>query len=114
MAETNARTGRHAIYVPNLSGTPDQVQRQADFAQAGHPAAGAITLEIDGETRQRGDLSEMIWSVPEIIGHLSRLFTLKPGDLIYTGTPSGVGPVSPGERLDGRIEGVGALSVTIE
>ena len=86
----------------------------APAARIGHPVTGPITLEVDGEERQRGDLSDMIWSVPEIVGHLSRLFTLQPGDLIYTGTPSGVGPVSPGERLQGRIEGVGTLSVTIE
>lgn len=86
----------------------------APASRIGHPATGAITLTIDGEERQRGDLSEMVWSVPEIIGHLSRLFTLQPGDLIYTGTPAGVGPVSPGETLNAKIEGVGTLSVTVE
>ena len=60
-------------------------------AKIGHPATGAITLTVDDEERQRGDLSDMIWTVPEIVGHLSRLFTLYPGDLIYTGTPAGVG-----------------------
>ena len=83
-------------------------------ARIGHPASGAITLKVDGEERQRGDLAEMVWSVPEIVGHLSRLFTLQPGDLIYTGTPAGVGPVSPGETLEAEIEGVGTLRVTIE
>jgi fumarylpyruvate hydrolase len=86
----------------------------APAARIGHPAKGAITLTIDGAARQSGDLSEMVWSVPEIVGHLSRLFTLQPGDLIYTGTPAGVGPVAPGERLDAKVEGVGSLSVTVE
>ena len=86
----------------------------APAARIGHPEAGTIALAIDGIERQHGTLSDMIWSVPEIVGHLSRLFTLRPGDLIYTGTPAGVGPVSPGERLEARIEGVGTLSVTVE
>lgn len=85
----------------------------APAMRIGHPARGAITLTLDGQPRQSGDLAEMIWSVPEIVGHLSRLFTLQPGDLIYTGTPAGVGPVIPGQRLDGKIEGVGTLSVTV-
>ena len=85
----------------------------APAARIGHPGRGAIALDVDGEPRQSGDLADMIWSVPEIIGHLSRLFTLCPGDLIYTGTPAGVGPVAPGQRLDARIEGVGTLSVTV-
>ena len=86
----------------------------APAARIGHPDTGAITLTIDGEMRQQGDLSDMIWSVPEIIGHLSRLFALQPGDLIYTGTPAGVGPVSPSERLEAKVAGVGTLSVTVE
>jgi len=85
----------------------------APAARIGHPAGGAITLDVDGERRQSGDLADMIWSVPEIVGHLSRLFTLRAGDLIYTGTPAGVGPVLPGQRLNGLIEGVGKLSVTV-
>ena len=60
-----------------------------------------------------GDLNELIWPVPDIIAALSRLFALAPGDLIYTGTPSGVGPIRPGERLDAKIEGVGTLTVTV-
>ncbi len=85
----------------------------APAARIGHPGSGAITLDVDGQTRQRGDLADMVWSVPEIVGHLSRLFRLCPGDLIYTGTPAGVGALSPGQRLDARVEGVGTLSVTI-
>ena len=82
-------------------------------AAVGHPTQGAITLKVDGDLRQDGNLNDLVWPIPEIIGYLSRLFTLCPGDLIYTGTPSGVGPVKPGDRLDGAVEGVGTLSVTI-
>ncbi len=76
-------------------------------------ASGAITLDVNGARRQAGDLSEMIWSVPEIIAELGRLFTLQPGDLIFTGTPSGVGPVARGDRLDAEIAGVGSLHVEV-
>lgn len=82
-------------------------------ARIGHPTAGAIWLEVNGETRQRGDISALIWSIPEVIAYLSRLFELRPGDLIYTGTPAGVGPVQEGDRLKGEVEGVGTLSVTV-
>jgi fumarylpyruvate hydrolase len=74
---------------------------------------GAVTLSVNGQERQRGDLSDMIWNVPEIIADLSRFFHLLPGDLIYTGTPEGVGAVVPGDRIEGRIEGLGSLSLTI-
>jgi fumarylpyruvate hydrolase len=70
------------------------------------PASGAITLAIDGLVRQSGDLGQMIWSVPEIIAILSTLVELAPGDLIFTGTPAGVGPVRPGERLVGTVDGL--------
>jgi fumarylpyruvate hydrolase len=78
-----------------------------------HPDQGEIALEVNGAVRQRGDLSQMIWSVPEIIAHLSGLFELRAGDLIYTGTPAGVGPVQRGDVLKGHIAGVGTLSVTV-
>ena len=74
---------------------------------------GAITLDVNGTRRQAGDLSEMIWSVPEIIAELGKLFTLQPGDLIFTGTPSGVGAVVRGDRLHAEIAGVGSLSVDV-
>jgi fumarylpyruvate hydrolase len=76
---------------------------------AGHPTDGAIWLKVNGETRQQGDLNQMIWKVPEMIAYLSGLFTLAPGDLILSGTPSGVGPVERGDQLDGHIDGVGDL-----
>lgn len=79
----------------------------------GHVAKGSIWLEVNGEPRQRADLEEMLWPVPDIIVHLSQLFVLKPGDLIYTGTPAGVGRIQPGDRVRGGIEGVSEVSVTI-
>jgi fumarylpyruvate hydrolase len=77
----------------------------------GHPARGAVWLRINGETRQEGDLDQQIWKVPETISFLSTLVALRPGDLIMTGTPKGVGRVEPGDRLEGHIDGVGDLSV---
>ncbi len=85
----------------------------APAAAIGHPDSGAITLDINGTVRQRGDLSDMIWDVPEIIVRLSALSRLEPGDLVYTGTPKGPGPVVRGDRLDGRVDGIATLSVTI-
>jgi fumarylpyruvate hydrolase len=82
-------------------------------SETGHPAKGEIALDVNGTLRQRGDLSQMIWSVPEIIAHLSGLFELRAGDLIYTGTPAGVGPVQRGDVLKGSIAGVGTLSVRV-
>ncbi|TVQ55774.1 MAG: FAA hydrolase family protein [Rhodobacteraceae bacterium] len=85
----------------------------APAARIGHPAAGAITLEVNGETRQRGDLSEMIWPVPALIAALSAHCALAPGDLVFTGTPAGVGPVGRGDRLAGAVEGVGRVEVVV-
>jgi len=82
-------------------------------AKIGHPASGAVTLDINGERRQTGDLNQMIWKVPEMIAYLSGLFTLAAGDIIFAGTPSGVGPVKRGDRLVGRVEGVGTLDVRV-
>lgn len=79
----------------------------------GHPDKGAITLAVNGAERQRGDLSEQIWSVPETIAFLSRYVTLKSGDLIMTGTPAGVGAVVRGDVLEGAIEGVGTVRTEI-
>ena len=79
----------------------------------GHPKSGAITLHVNGELRQKGDLSELIWNVPEIIANLSRQYALVAGDVIFTGTPAGVGAVVPGDRLEGAIDGLGTLTITI-
>ncbi|HEU4653905.1 MAG TPA: fumarylacetoacetate hydrolase family protein [Steroidobacteraceae bacterium] len=73
---------------------------------------GRIWLNVNGEPRQQGDLSELIWNVPEIIAELSTYFELAAGDLIFTGTPSGVGPLKPGDRIDSGIEGLDTV-VTI-
>ena len=74
---------------------------------------GRITFALNGVTRQSGDLSQLIWSIREIIADLSQFYHLQPGDLIYTGTPEGVGAVSPGDRLCGEVEGVGSVALTI-
>jgi fumarylpyruvate hydrolase len=81
-------------------------------AEIGHPAKGAITLEVNGQLKQQGDLSMQIWNVAEQIAYLSNLITLQPGDLIFSGTPAGVGPVKPGDKLEGHVDGVGDLTVT--
>jgi fumarylpyruvate hydrolase len=73
----------------------------------------AITLSVNGVERQRGDTGQMIWSVAEVIAQLSRQVTLAAGDLIYTGTPSGVGPVVPGDLISARIDGLPPLTITI-
>jgi fumarylpyruvate hydrolase len=82
-------------------------------SEIGHPTKGAVWLEVNGATRQRGDLSQLIWKIPEMIAYLSTLFTLAPGDLIFTGTPSGVGPVDRGDILKGGVDGVGTLTVRV-
>jgi fumarylpyruvate hydrolase len=78
-----------------------------------HPSAGAVWLDVNGERRQSGDLNQMIWKVPEIISHLSGLFTLAAGDLILTGTPAGVAAVKQGDVLKGHVDGVGDLNVRV-
>jgi fumarylpyruvate hydrolase len=81
-------------------------------AMVGHPSKGAIWLKVNGVVKQKGDLNEMIWNVPEMISYLSKLITLRAGDLIYSGTPAGVGPVQAGDKLEGHVDGVGELSIT--
>jgi fumarylpyruvate hydrolase len=85
----------------------------APVSQTGHPASGRIWLAVNGTVRQDGDLAQMIWKVPEVISYLSGLFTLRPGDLIYTGTPAGVGAVKRGDRLHGGVEGVGDIELSV-
>src|SRR5262245_65278762 len=82
-------------------------------AAVGHPATGAVWLKVNGELRQQGDLAQLIWKVPEIISHLSGLFALEPGDLIFSGTPAGVGAVKRGDRLQGGVDGIGELAVRV-
>jgi fumarylpyruvate hydrolase len=82
-------------------------------AWTGPPPSGRIRLAVGGETRQDGRLADMIWSVPEIIAQASSLWRLAPGDLIFTGTPEGVGPIARGDVVEGEIEAVGSLRFTV-
>jgi fumarylpyruvate hydrolase len=82
-------------------------------AAIGHPTRGRIALSVNGVLRQEGDLGDLIWSVPEIIAALSRNVALAAGDLIFTGTPAGVGPLLPGDRVEGEVEHVGSVAVSI-
>lgn len=81
-------------------------------SDVGHPDQGAIWLKVNGEVRQEGDLNQHIWNVPETISYLSGLVTLEPGDVIMMGTPAGVGPVQPGDSLEGHVDGVNDLTVS--
>lgn len=83
-------------------------------SEVGHPAEGAIWLKVNGATRQSGDLNQQIWKVEEAIAYLSRFVALAAGDLIFTGTPAGVGRVVRGDRLEGHIDRVGDISVLVE
>ena len=87
-----------------------EVVRATDI---GHPREGRIELLVNGEVKQQSDLSLLIHGVPEIVAHLSTFYHLQPGDVIYTGTPEGVGPVKPGDRLAGSIAGVGTIELSI-
>ena len=82
-------------------------------AKIGHPSTGEIVLEVNGEVRQKSDLSQLIWNVPDTIAFLSTLFELQPGDLIYSGTPAGVAAVKKGDVMTGRVAGVGSISVKV-
>jgi len=82
-------------------------------AQVGHPSRGRIALDVNGVTKQAGDLAAMIWDVPHVLHFLSQYYELLPGDLVFTGTPAGVGPVVPGDVLVGKIESLRTLSVRI-
>lgn len=83
-------------------------------ADVGHVDSGALWVQVNGEDRQRTDLSKLIWSVPEIIANLSTYFELQPGDLVFTGTPEGVGPVLRGQTMTGGIDGLGQISVSVQ
>jgi fumarylpyruvate hydrolase len=85
----------------------------APVAKVGHFTKGAIWLKVNGKTRQQGDIAQLIWTVPETIAFLSSLVTLAPGDLIFTGTPAGVASVARGDRLEGHVDGLSDLVVTI-
>lgn len=83
------------------------------IAATGELTRGAITVAVNGQPRQKGDLSELIWSVNETIATLSQAWTLQPGDLVFTGTPAGVGAVVAGDVMEGAIEGLGTLRVAV-
>lgn len=89
----------------------DQSAPIGPLARGVPPSAGAITLTINSELRQSGDIADMIWSVPEIISTLSTYISLAPGDLIFTGTPSGVGPIRPGDTVIGAIDGIEPIEI---
>ena len=105
-------------------GRPWEIGKAFDFsapvgavrklADSGEIAQGAITLEVDGEVRQKSDLRNLIWSVNEVIANLSTLFELQPGDLIFTGTPEGVGAVKPGQTMKVRIDGLEPIVVRVD
>jgi fumarylpyruvate hydrolase len=82
-------------------------------SRIGHPTRGAIWLQVDGADRQRSDIDQLIWSVPEMIANLSTLFELHPGDLIFTGTPEGVSKVERGQTMVGGVDGLGEIRVHV-
>ncbi|MCK5444849.1 MAG: fumarylacetoacetate hydrolase family protein [Rhodospirillaceae bacterium] len=82
-------------------------------SEIGHPAAGRIWLNVNGEARQDSDLDLQIWNVQEGIAHLSKLYEVMPGDLIYTGTPDGVGAIKVGDVMSGGIDGIGEVEITV-
>lgn len=85
----------------------------ARAASIGHPRQGAIWLAVNGTQRQRADLADLLWPVPALVAMLSRSVTLLPGDLLYTGTPAGVGPLQAGDRITGGVTGIGDFSMTV-
>jgi len=87
--------------------------RVVPASRIGHPDRGAIWLDVNGKRAQSSDVSALIWKIPEIIAELSTLFTLAPGDLVFTGTPAGVGPVQRGDVLHGCVEGVAELTLRV-
>lgn len=83
------------------------------IAATGEISAAAISLSINGDVRQNGDVNQMIWKVPEVISRLSTLFSLRSGDLIFTGTPAGVGPIVKGDQITATVAGLSQLEITI-
>ncbi len=94
----------------DLSAPIAPIRRATDV---GHPSSGRIWLSVNGAVKQDADLGELIWPVPDIIAILSRSMALKPGDLIMTGTPAGVGAIVPGDVVTGGIDGLGEIEITI-
>jgi len=104
-------------------GRPWEIGKAFDFAapigtitriaESGPMSSGGISLEVDGVIKQKSDITHLIWSIDETIANLSTLFELQPGDLIFSGTPEGVGPVLPGQTMTGKIDGLGSIAVRI-
>ena len=119
----NDFTRRDLQAAAKQSGRPWDVAKGFDHAAAlgpihpvsasVHPSKGAIWLTVNGLEKQRGDLADMIWTVADVLAELSTLFDLEPGDLVYTGTPAGVGPVRAGEVVVAGIDGLGTLTTTV-
>jgi fumarylpyruvate hydrolase len=82
-------------------------------SEIGHPGKGKVWLKVNDALKQEGDLNQLIWKVPEMISYLSGLFVLQAGDLIYSGTPAGVGPVKRGDTLLGGVDGIGELRIRV-
>ena len=82
-------------------------------AETGHLDAGGISLSVNGEIRQNGDLNQMIWKVPEQIAYLSRFYDIAAGDLIMSGTPAGVGPIHKGDVMECRVDGLDPFVVKV-
>jgi len=105
------------------AGRPWEIAKGFDFSapisaihqvsEIGHPKSASIKLSVNGELRQDGNIDDMVWNVAEIISELSNYFKLQAGDLIFTGTPSGVGKLSEGDKIEARIEGIDKLSVSL-
>ena len=85
----------------------------APVSEIGHPQHGAVWLDVNAQRRQQGDLNQLIWKLPETIAYLSGLFRLSAGDLIFSGTPSGVGAIQRGDAMHGHVDGVGDLHVKV-
>lgn len=111
--QADARTRRDPLDVAKWFEGATPLSAIARAADIGHPAAGAITLDVNGTRAQAGDIGDMIWSISEIVAMLSHFFPLLPGDLIFTGTPPGEVALRPGDRLQGAIAGVGTLDIVI-
>lgn len=104
-------------------GRPWEIGKAFDFSapcgeivpatKIGHPSKGRLWIEVNGEIRQDSNIDQLIWNIPETISYLSGLFTLAAGDLIYTGTPAGVGAIVRGDQLKGGVEGIGEISVSV-
>ncbi len=111
--QTAARESRHPWDVGKGFDHSAPMSAIHPVAGRGHVERGRIWLSVNGDLRQEGDVADMIWRVPEIVATLSTFFELQPGDLIFTGTPAGVGPLQPGDRIEGGVDGLDQLHMTI-